>query len=43
MYQFLEQNSLYVVMTIVLVIWIGISYELFKIEKKLKKIEDSKS
>jgi hypothetical protein len=39
MYHFLEQNSLYVVMVIVMVIWLGIFWELLKIEKRIKKLE----
>lgn len=39
MYSFLENNSLFVVLTIVLIIWAGISLFLFISEKKLSKIE----
>jgi CcmD family protein len=43
MYQFLEQNSLYVVMGIVLIIWIGIFIELIRLDKKITKIEKNPS
>lgn len=39
MYQFLVNNTVYVVLTIVLIIWFGLAFYLFKIDKKLKKIE----
>ncbi len=39
MYQFLVENTVYVVMTIVLIIWFGLAFYLFKIDRKLKKIE----
>jgi len=39
MYQFLEQNSLYVVMIIVLMIWTGLFIYLTRIDKQLKKFE----
>lgn len=40
MYQFLVQNTLYVVLIIVLIIWFGIASYIFKMERKLKKIEN---
>jgi len=39
MFSLLEQNSLFVVLLVVLIIWIGIYYEIIKLEKRLKKIE----
>ncbi|MEG8946266.1 CcmD family protein [Rosettibacter firmus] len=36
---FLEQNSIYIVMCIVLVIWLGIFLFLLNTDKKLKAIE----
>lgn len=39
MYNFLQNNSLYVVLIIVLIIWFGISLFLFLSEKKLSRIE----
>ncbi len=40
MFSFLEQNSLLVVMIVVLIIWFGIFFELIRIEKKIKRIEE---
>lgn len=39
MHDFLEQNSMYVVLIIALIIWIGIFFYLFKIDRNLKKLE----
>jgi len=39
MYEFLEQNALYVVMLIVLMIWAGLFAYLFSIDKKIKELE----
>lgn len=39
-YQFLEQNSLYIVMIIVLLVWFGIFAFAYKLEKKVKKLEE---
>jgi CcmD family protein len=39
MYQFLEQNSLFVVLGIVLIIWAGISVYLFFIDSNIRKLE----
>ncbi|MEJ5352475.1 MAG: CcmD family protein [Melioribacteraceae bacterium] len=36
---FLEQNSIYIVMFIVLVVWIGIFLFLLNTDKRLKEIE----
>jgi CcmD family protein len=38
-YEFLEQNSLYVVLLIVLIGWVGIFFYLLRLDKKLKKLE----
>jgi len=38
-YDFLQQNSLYVVLLIVLIGWIGIFFYLLRLDKRLKKIE----
>ena len=40
MFSFLEQNSLLVVMIVVLIIWLGIFTEQIRLEKKIKKLED---
>lgn len=39
MYEFLEQNAIYVVMLIVLMIWTGLFFYLFRIDKQLKELE----
>jgi CcmD family protein len=39
MYEFLENNSIYVVLIVVLIIWAGISIFLFATESKLNKLE----
>jgi len=38
-YKFLENNSIYIVLFIVLVIWFGIFVHLWNTDKKLKQIE----
>ncbi len=44
LYDFLDAHSLYVVLTIVLVIWLGIFLYLFRLDRKVnelfEKIED---
>lgn len=40
MYEFLEQNSLFVVLTIVLIIWAGLFFYLLRIDKRVAKLED---
>jgi CcmD family protein len=42
MYQFLEQNSLFVVLAVVLIIWIGIFIELIRLDKKITRIEKNR-
>lgn len=39
MYEFLEQNSIYVVMLIVLMIWAGLFVYLFRIDRQVKELE----
>ncbi|MFZ1728846.1 MAG: CcmD family protein [Bacteroidota bacterium] len=39
MYEFLEQNSIYVVMLIVLMTWTGVFGYLFRIDRKVKELE----
>jgi CcmD family protein len=39
MYEFLEQNALYVVMLIVLMVWTGLFAYLLRIDKKIKELE----
>lgn len=37
---FFQQNQMYVVLTVVLLIWAGIIFYLWRIEKKVDKIEN---
>lgn len=39
MFDFLNQNSLFVVLIIVLIVWLGIYIYLFRIDGKLKQLE----
>jgi CcmD family protein len=39
MYDFLEKNAMYIVLLIALIIWVGLFIYIFRIDKKLKKIE----
>ncbi|MFA6234956.1 MAG: CcmD family protein [Bacteroidota bacterium] len=39
MYEFLEQNSIYVVMLIVVMIWAGVFGYLFRIDRKVRELE----
>ena len=39
MYEFLEQNAIYVVMLIVLMIWTGLFFYLYRIDRQLKELE----
>ncbi len=39
LYDFLETNSMYVVLLIVLIIWIGIFAYLKSMDRKIKKLE----
>ena len=39
LYDFLETNSMYIVMLIVLIIWIGIFGYMWRLDKKVKKLE----
>jgi CcmD family protein len=40
MMDFLSQNQMYIVMTIVLIIWAGIVWYLMRIDKRVKQLED---
>jgi CcmD family protein len=40
LYEFLSSNSIYIVLFIVLVIWIGIFSFLWKTDKRLRSIEE---
>jgi len=39
-YEFLDKNSIYIVLFIVLVVWFGIFIFLWNTDKRLKKIEE---
>lgn len=39
MLEFLNQNSLYIVLIIAMVVWLGIYLYLFRIDGKVKKLE----
>ena len=39
MYEFLSQNALYVVLTIVLVCWLGIVSFLFRLDRRISNLE----
>lgn len=39
MYDFLSQNELYIVLIIVLICWLGLFLYLFRLDKKVKKLE----
>ena len=38
--EFLAQNQLYIVMIIVLAIWLGLYVYLFRLDRRLKKLEE---
>ncbi len=40
MFEFLTQNALYVVLVIVLVCWFGILAYLFRLDRKITRLED---
>jgi CcmD family protein len=39
MYEFFTKQSLYVVLVVVLIIWAGIAYYLFRLERSVKQLE----
>ena len=40
MMDFLSQNQMYIVMTIVLIVWAGIVWYLMRLDKRIKQLED---
>ncbi len=40
MYEFLSQNALYIVLLIVLICWIGIFSYLWRLDRKISRLED---
>lgn len=43
MYDFLEKNAMYIVLLIALIIWIGLFFYIFRLDKRIKKIEKEKN
>lgn len=41
MLEFFSSNQLFVVMTIILLIWAGIVFYLFRLDRKVKELEQS--
>ncbi len=41
LYHFFENNSIYVVLTISLIVWFGIFFYLKKLDKRLEKLNNS--
>lgn len=39
LYQFLHNNAIYIVLTIVLIVWIGIFLYLLNLDKRIKNVE----
>ncbi len=39
LFEYMNQNSLYVVLTIALTVWLGIYGYLFRLDKRLKELE----
>ncbi|MCW8824203.1 MAG: CcmD family protein [Ignavibacteriaceae bacterium] len=39
LYNFLQDNAIYIVMIIVLIVWIGIFFYMLTLDKRLKSIE----
>jgi len=41
LYSFLNDHDIYIVLVIVLVIWLLLYFYLFRLDKKIKKLEES--
>jgi CcmD family protein len=39
MYDFFEKNAMYIVLLIALIIWIGLFFYMFRLDKRIKKLE----
>ena len=39
MYEFLAQNSIFVVMLIILMIWAGLFFYIFRLDRRVKELE----
>jgi CcmD family protein len=40
MIEFLAQHQMYIVMSIILIVWVGIVWYLVRIDKRIKQLED---
>lgn len=43
MYDFLEKNAMYIVLLIALIIWFGLYFYIFRLDKRVKKLEREKN
>ncbi len=43
MYDFLEKNAMYIVLLIALIIWFGLYFYIFRLDKRVKKLEKEKN
>jgi len=43
MYDFLEKNAMYIVLLIALIIWIGLFFYMFRLDKRIEKLEKEKN
>ncbi|MGA9364135.1 MAG: CcmD family protein [Bacteroidota bacterium] len=41
MYDFLSQNALYTVLVVVLLIWFGLLFYLFRLDRRVKRLEET--
>ena len=41
MQEMMNQNTLYVIMTVILVIWFGLAFYLFTLDRKVSKLEQT--
>ena len=39
LYEFLQNNALYIVMIIVLIVWVGIFFYMLALDKRIKNVE----
>jgi CcmD family protein len=39
LYQFFQNNAIYIVLTIVLIVWVGIFLYLLNLDKRIKNVE----
>lgn len=43
MYDFLEKNAMYIVLLIALIIWLGLYFYIFRLDRKINKLEKEKN